>query len=83
MSFDNAMAAQTEMIGTPCIDGTALSEADVQRAARKVLVERETVRKAVYAVAGHAEDARECRTLFDMIGLDRACVQAAREAGRP
>jgi hypothetical protein len=82
MTFDDTTSTTTtEAIGTPCIDGTALSASDVQRAADKVEVERETLRKAIYAVAGHADDATECRTLFDMIGVDRASVSAAREAG--
>jgi hypothetical protein len=84
MTFDDAIGIQAEAVGTPCIDGTALSPADVQRAAQRVEVERETMRRAIYAVAGHANNAQECRNLFDMIGLDRASVVAAREAsGRP
>lgn len=81
MSFDDATTIPAEAVGTPCIDGTALSATDVQRAADKVTVERETLRRAIYAVAGHAEDAHECRSLFDMIGVDRASVRAARQTG--
>ena len=80
MTFDDATVT-AEAIGTPCIDGTALSATDVRRAAEKVTIERETLRRAIYAVAGHAHDAQECRRLFDMIGVDRASVRAARETG--
>ena len=80
MSFDDSTAI-AEAVGTPCIDGTALSASDVQRAADKVAIERETLRRAIYAVAGHASDADECRSLFDMIGVDRASVRAARRTG--
>jgi hypothetical protein len=81
MSFDDATATAAEAIGTPCIDGTALSATDVERAAEKVAVERETLRRAIYAVAAHASDANECRSLFDMIGVDRGSVRAARQVG--
>lgn len=81
MTFDDSTSITAEAIGTPCIDGTALSATDVQRAAEKVTVERETLRRAIYAVAGHADDAQECRNLFDMIGVDRASVRAARQTG--
>lgn len=81
MSFDDSSPTVAEAIGTPCIDGTALSATDVQRAAEKVAVARDTLRRAIYAVAGHASDAEECRSLFDMIGVDRASVLSARRAG--
>ena len=81
MSFDDATALTAEAIGTTCIDGTTLSATDVQRAADKVAAERETLRRAIYAVAGHASDADECRSLFDMIGVDRASVRSARQLG--
>jgi hypothetical protein len=81
MTFDDTSTSIAEAVGTPCIDGTALSASDVQRAAQKVAVERETLRRAIYAVAGHAGDAEECRNLFDMMGVDRASVRAARATG--
>ena len=70
-----------EVVGTPCIDGMTLSAADVERAAEKLASQQETVRKAVYAVAGRVDDAEECRGLFEMMGIDLATVRAAREAG--
>ena len=76
-----ATSSSPETIGTPCIDGMTLSAADVQRAADKLALEQETIRKAVYAVAGRVEDARQCRELFDMMGIDLASVRAARKAG--
>lgn len=83
MLSDNTMAAASaETVGTPCIDGTALSVADVRRAAEKLATQRERLRKAVYAVAGQVGDADECRYLFEMMGIDLASVRAAREARR-
>lgn len=72
-----------EIVGTPCVDGTALSASDVQRAAQKVAVQRERLRKAVYAVAGQVDDADECRQLFEIMGIDLASVRAARDARTP
>jgi hypothetical protein len=69
-----------EIVGTPCIDGTALSVADVQRTAEKLAAQRERLRKAIYAVAGQVEDAEECRRLFEIIGIDLASVRAVRES---
>lgn len=86
MSLNNAMTAaqvdeSAELVGTPCIDGTALSVADVQRTAEKLAAQHERLRKAVYAVAGQVNDAQECRQLFDMMGIDLASVRAMRGAG--
>lgn len=75
-------ATLAEMVGTPCIDGTALSVADVQRTAQKAAEYRERLRKAVYAVAGQVDNPDQCRELFDMMGIDLASVRAARDAGR-
>ena len=93
MSPDRVMTAQRrrstpsspersspESIGTPCIDGMTLSAADVQRAADKLALEQETIRKAVYAVAGRVENAEECKALFEMMGIDMATVRAVRAA---
>lgn len=71
----------TDGIGTPCIDGMTLSAADVERTAEKVALQQETIRKAVYAIASHVDDAQQCRGLFEMMGIDLASVRAAREVG--
>ena len=71
-----------EAVGTPCIDGSALSAADVRRMAESVAGQRERLRRAIYAVAGHAGDAGECRSMFEMMGIDLDLVRTARERHR-
>jgi hypothetical protein len=83
MNPQNASAAAelvAEEVGTPTIDGSSLSAVDVERAAEKVAVHRDAIRRAVYAVADQARDAVECRYFLDMIGIDLASVRAARES---
>lgn len=83
MNPQNAMAAAepaAEQVGTPTIDGSTLSAVDVERAAEKVVVQRDTIRRAVYAVADQARDAAECRCFLEMIGIDLASVRAARRS---
>jgi hypothetical protein len=83
MNPHNAAAAAepaAEQVGTPTIDGSTLSVVDVERAAEKVAVQRDAIRRAVYAVADQATDAAECRNFLDMIGIDLASVRAARES---
>ncbi len=75
-----ARGSAAEQVGTPCIDGMSLTAADVERNAEKQALQQEVVRKAVYAVASHADDAQQCRGLFEMMGIDLASVRAAREA---
>jgi len=68
----------TPRIGSMSVDGTPISEADLARIEAEEKLHAEQKRKTVLVVAGCAHDADDCRTLLDMLGLDRAVITAAR-----
>ena len=68
----------TPRIGTMSVDGTPISEADLARIEAEEKLHAEQKRKTVLVVAGCAHDADDCRTLLDMLGLDRATIASAR-----
>jgi hypothetical protein len=69
-------------VGSMSVDGTPISQTDVARieAEEKLHVEMQV--RTVRVVASAARDAQECRSILDMLGIDKATVVAARE-GRP
>ena len=74
--------APVEAVGTACVDGHALSAADVDRLRRSFALRAGERRRAVYAVAAAAVNAAECREFFEMLGIDRAQVAEARHPSR-
>lgn len=66
-------------ITTLSTDGTTISQADIQRIEAEERLHTEQQRKAARAIAAGARDADDCRTLLDMLGLDREVLLAARQ----
>ena len=71
-----------EAVVTPCVDGPPLSSADVERNIEVAVARGRQLRQAVYAVAAHADDADQCRTLLEMLGIDVDTARAARAIGQ-
>lgn len=64
--------------GTMSMDGTPISQADVERIAEEARLHAEQKRQAARVIAGTAHDADDCRLLLDILGLDHDVVRAAR-----
>jgi hypothetical protein len=71
-------ALSLEEVGTPCVDGSPLTALDVERIDAATRVQLATLRGALYAVAGSARDAHECRVFLDMVGIDLDTVRRLR-----
>lgn len=65
--------------GTLSMDGTPISQADIERMAEEERLHVERQRQATRVVAAAARDAEDCRMLLDMLGLDHDVVLAARK----
>jgi len=65
--------------GTLSMDGTPISQADIDRMAEEERLHVERQRQATRVVAAAAHDAEDCRMLLDMLGLDHEVVVAARK----
>ena len=61
------------------MDGTPISRADVERMEEEERLHAERQRQATRVVAAAARDAKDCRMLLDMLGLDHDVVLAARK----
>jgi hypothetical protein len=64
---------------TLSMDGTPISQADIERMEEEERLSGERQRQAARVVAAAARDADDCRTLLDMLGLDHDVVRAARK----
>ena len=64
---------------TLSMDGTPISQADIDRMEEEERLHAERQRQAARVVASAARDADDCRTLLDMLGLDHDVVLAARK----
>lgn len=68
----------TGHIGAMSLDGTPISQADLDRMAAEERLYAERQRQTVRVVAACARDVDDCRTLLAMLGLDDATISAAR-----
>ena len=59
------------------MDGTPISAADIARMEAEEALHDEWARKAVRVVAASSEDAKDCRMLLAILGLDGEPLQAA------
>lgn len=76
----------TGRIAGMSLDGTPISQTDLDRMAAEERLHAERQRMAVRVVAGGALNVDDARTLLDMLGLDAQIVAAARQeraAARP
>jgi hypothetical protein len=64
---------------TLSMDGTLISQADIERMEGEERLHAERQRQATRVVAAAARDADDCRILLDMLGLDHDVVLAARK----
>ena len=65
-------------VGEFAVDGQQVTAVDVARKAVAEANQLDRTAAAVWAVAGAATDAAECRLLLDMLGLDAVSVAHAR-----
>lgn len=68
-----------DVVGTLCIDGQPLTEADVERIHADRAVRVEQIRRAVIAVAAFAHDGAECSEFLAMLGFETDIVSAVRD----
>lgn len=68
----------TGHIAAMSLDGTPISQADLDRMAAEERLYAERQRRMVRVIASSARDVADCRLLLDMLGLDEATVAAAR-----
>lgn len=68
----------TGRIATMSMDGTPISQADINRIEAEERLHAEQKRRAARVVAATALDAGDCRLLLDILGLDRDVMLAAR-----
>lgn len=61
------------------MDGSPISQADIERMREEERLLAERQRKATRVIAGAARDLDDARTLLDMLGLGRDVVLAARK----
>jgi sRNA-binding protein len=76
----------TGRIATMSMDGTPISQADIERIEEEERLHAEQKRKAARVIASSARDLDDCKMLLDILGLDSEVVRAARDerrAGRP
>jgi hypothetical protein len=67
----------TELKTRTAIDGSLLSEMDVQRAAAEEALHAEQASKAARVIAAHSRDIDDCRLLLGMLGLDARTIGSA------
>jgi hypothetical protein len=70
----------TGHIAAMSLDGTPISQADLDRMAEEERLYAERKRQTVRVVAAAARDAEDCKMLLDMLGLDHDTIVAARSA---
>ena len=68
----------TGRIAAMSLDGTPISQTDLDRMAEEERLYAERQRQTVRVVASAARDAQDCKMLLDMLGLDAATIAAAR-----
>jgi hypothetical protein len=68
----------TGHIAAMSLDGTPISQADLDRMAEEERLHAERQRQTVRVIASAARDAADCKMLLDMLGLDGAIIAAAR-----
>ena len=68
----------TGRIAAMSLDGTPISQTDLDRMAEEERLYAERQRQTVRVVASAARDVEDCKMLLDMLGLDGALVAAAR-----
>ena len=73
----------TGRIAAMSIDGTPVSEADMERIESEERLHDEWRRRTVRVVASASHDAADCRMLLSILGLDADIVQAARAQKKP
>ncbi len=66
---------------TLTVDGTPVSDADIERMRAEEELQAEWQRRTVRVVAAAASDAEDCRMLLSILGLDREIVAEARGHG--
>ncbi len=64
---------------TMSLDGTLISQSDMNRMAEEERLFSDRQRKTVRVVAGAAENVHDARMLLDMLGLSIEVVRAARQ----
>ncbi len=64
---------------TLSMDGTPISQADIERMEEEERLHGERQRQAARVVAAAATDVDDCRMLLEMLGLGDDVVQAARK----
>jgi hypothetical protein len=72
----------TGRIAAMSLDGTPISQTDLDRMAEEERLYAERQQQTVRVVASAARDTEDCKMLLDMLGLDAATIAAAR-AGLP
>lgn len=68
----------TGRIAAMSLDGSPISQADLDRITEEERLYAERQRRTVCVVASAAHDAADCKVLLDMLGLDAATIAAAR-----
>jgi hypothetical protein len=68
----------TGRIAAMSLDGTPISQTDLDRMAEEERLYAERQRRTVRVIASAARDAEDCKMLLDMLGLDAATIAAAR-----
>jgi hypothetical protein len=68
----------TGRIAAMSLDGTPISQTDLDRMAEEERLYAERQRQTVRVIASAARDAKDCKMLLDMLGLDAATIAAAR-----
>lgn len=68
----------TGHIGAMSLDGTPISQADLDRITEEERLYAERQRRTVRVVAACAHDVEDCRMILAMLGLDDATITAAR-----
>jgi hypothetical protein len=73
----------TGRMAATSMDGTIISQADLDRIAAEERLHAEQQRRAARVVASASVDVADARTLLDMLGIGPEIVAAAKGAGRP
>lgn len=73
----------TGRIAATSMDGTLISQADLDRIEAEEKMHAEQQRRAARVVASASTDVEDARTLLDMLGIGTEVLAAAKAAGRP
>lgn len=73
----------SERIATMSMDGTPISQADIERIEQEERAHARQKSQAARVVAGGAVDVDDCRLLLDILGLDHEILIAARNHAVP